>query len=179
MQAKVVDARQAVKALSKNTPTAELVKVERTVLVACGRYRQFLNDIDNATATMGTSHLTGLKRPGMEAIVMGEVESSSSPRIAAGLNTPDNSLLGRSVYSKPNVPSSLKIYERIIRRDRLSSIVVALVGTGLGITVLWAANPTFGGMDYLSAFLWGFVSHEAGKSFLGLATSSGALPPKT
>ena len=44
--------------------------------------------------------------------------------------------------------------------DQILTAAILLLATISGLTALWVPNPTFGGTDYITAFLWGFGLHR-------------------
>lgn len=47
---------------------------------------------------------------------------------------------------------------------------------GLSLATLYVNNPMFGGVDYITAFLWGFGAQVATNGFAAFAASVGVLP---
>ena len=95
------------------------------------------------------------------------------------LLAPAQALLSNlAAYKSSDQLTAAEWYERIATADRRQAFLVMVVAAFTGLVALWFNRSTFGGQDYVTAFLWGFGLSEAAKGFVAIAESMGTVPPQ-
>lgn len=113
------------------------------------------------------------------ALVLGLASAAASipAALAGGLSVPSREAFEekkRRAY-RPKPPGYY--FGRILRNDLIASLVALAVASISGLLALWAGETAFGGVLYISAFLWGFGFSEATTAAADVLTHLGVEKP--
>jgi len=154
-----------------------LSEAERDAYEAQTHYVTLLNALQTKQHGTGIEKLSGrvAKDPTLLPSEPLAVETLNKvPQAIVKMLTMPNQALFRDKPSEYR--SSEDWLQSVETRDLLAILAVLTLAVVSGWAALWFNNATFGGQDYITAFLWGFSINEATQGFMGIATGMRIWP---
>jgi hypothetical protein len=109
------------------------------------------------------------------ALVLGLASAAASipAALAGGLSVPSKEAFEESKRRayRPKPPGHY--FRRILRNDFIAALIALTIASISGLLALWVGQAAFGGVLYISAFLWGFGFSEATTAAADVLTQLG------